>query len=425
MTEGYQHSRRRSRAITGSAPQAPPPELPAWRRLLLPPDPLQMDAGAEGELLVARVRTVLILLLLPIPFINMALDPGNRTAALIGLGAGLAALSLALGAQLLLRRDFYRPWVGLATSLLDVTCVSAGLGAFLVVDQAIATVNSRLLFEVYFIAIGATALRYDARVSLAAGAMAMLQYLVVVLLAYHQFDVANPLRDHRGYGAFDWATQVSRLLLLGVTALLAAGIVLRSQRLRQQSRSDRLTGLPNRSFFDDRVAAELSRARRYGTPVALLMIDVDHFKRFNDTHGHAAGDVALKAVATALQEATRQSDIVVRYGGEEFVALLPDLYPVAATERAEMLRHLIEEMPIGLPRRSEVARITISIGVAAYGYDGTQAEDLLDRADARLFQAKEGGRNRVVGPPPESEAFVLERRASGGHSSSQQSIAGQ
>ena len=160
-----------------------------------------------------------------------------------------------------------------------------------------------------------------------------------------------------------------------------------------------------------------------GTPVALLMIDVDHFKRFNDTHGHAAGDVALKAVATALQEATRQSDIVVRYGGEEFVALLPDLHPAAATERAEMLRQLIEGMPIGLPRRSEVARVSISVGVAAYGYDGTQAEDLLDRADARLFEAKAGGRNRVVGPPPESEAFVLERRATGDHGSSAQSVA--
>src|SRR5690606_22199257 len=104
MTEGYQHSRRRSRAISGAAPPPPPPELPVWRRLLLPPDPLQMDAGAEGELLVARVRTVLILLLLPIPFINMALDPGNRAASLIGLGAGVVALILALGAQLLLRR---------------------------------------------------------------------------------------------------------------------------------------------------------------------------------------------------------------------------------------------------------------------------------------------------------------------------------
>lgn len=100
----------------------------------------------------------------------------------------------------------------------------------------------------------------------------------------------------------------------------------------------------------------------------------------------------LKAVATpALQEATRQSDIVVRYGGEEFVALLPDLHPAAATERAEMLRRLGIEDADRAPRRSDVGRVSISVGVAAYGYDGTSVRRLAwDRADARLFQAKEG-----------------------------------
>jgi diguanylate cyclase (GGDEF)-like protein len=412
MSQAYHFSRRRSRAI--SEPQGAPAEraMVPWRRLLARPDPLQIDAGAEGELIVARVRTVLILLLLPIPAINLLLDP-YVTAGMVGLLTCLAALGLSLGAQLLLRRDFYRPWLGLATSLLDVSLVSAGLASFLVLHEPITTVNSRLLFEVYFVAIGATALRYDARISIAAGSAAILQYLALVLYAHGNYDLYNPALDPHGYGAFEWATQVSRMVLLGVASLLAAAIVLRSQRLRRQSWSDRLTGLPNRGYFDERVQAELSRARRYNEPVALAMIDVDHFKRFNDTWGHAAGDIALRLVARAILASIRQSDLVVRYGGEEFVALFPGMDSVASHERVEEIRRTVEALPVPIPRRSEVGGVTISIGLACYGYDGTQAEDLLDRADARLFQAKESGRNRVVAPPPEARTSEPRRRPSG------------
>ena len=177
--------------------------------------------------------------------------------------------------------------------------------------------------------------------------------------------------------------------------MLAVAIVRRSQRLRRQSRSDRLTGLPNRGFFDERVLAELSRARRYGEPVALAMIDVDHFKQFNDAWGHAAGDIALRAVARAIEASVRQSDLVVRYGGEEFVALLPGMDATDAMARVEGIRAAVAALPIGLPRRSDVVQITISVGLAVLGEDGTEAEDLLDRADARLFEAKQAGRDRI------------------------------
>ncbi|MEO8636970.1 MAG: GGDEF domain-containing protein [Gemmatimonadales bacterium] len=412
MSLGYEHSRRKSRAISGTDFLAAPPGQPIWRRLLTPPDPLHMDAGAEGEMIVARVRTILVLLLLPIPLINLLLDE-NRAPGLVGLAVNLVALGVALGVQQLLRRDFYRPWLGLATSLLDVTLVGLGLGAFLLLGQPITTVNSRLLFEVYFVAIGATALRFDTRISMAAGAMAFLQYLGLVLIASLMFDLKDPALALTPYGTFDWATQVSRLVLLGVMTLLAVAIVRRSQRLRRQSRSDRLTGLPNRSFFDERVLAELSRARRYSEPVALAMIDVDHFKQFNDAFGHAAGDIALRAVARAIEASVRQSDLVVRYGGEEFVVLLPGMDATDAMARVEGIRAAVAALPIGLPRRSEVARITISIGLAVLGADGTEAEDLLDRADARLFEAKQGGRDRVVGPPSQFRTSGSVPRISG------------
>jgi diguanylate cyclase (GGDEF)-like protein len=402
MATGYHHSRRGSRANVEAETFAPMRESTPWAQMLDRPDPLQIDAGAEGELIVARVRTVLILLLLPVPVVNLLLDP-YVIAGVVGMLTCLVALMLSLAAQALLRRDFYRPWLGLATSLLDVTLVSTGLAAFLFLGEPITTVNSRLLFEIYFIAIGATALRYDARTTLAAGFAAMVQYLGLVLAAHLSFDLLDPTLDRHGYGEFDWATQVSRLLLLAVATLLAAAIVLRSQWLRRQSWSDRLTGVPNRGYFDERVQAELARARRYGQPVALAMIDVDHFKRFNDTWGHAAGDVALRLVARAILAAIRLSDLVVRYGGEEFVVLFPGMEPAAAHDRVEEIRRTIESLPIPIPRRSEVGRITISGGLAAYGYDGTQAEDLLDRADARLFEAKDSGRNRVVAPPPDAQ----------------------
>jgi diguanylate cyclase (GGDEF)-like protein len=402
MSIAYHYSRRRSRSSGPPGIGQGGLEGSAWRRALATPDPIQMDAGAEGELIVARARTALVALLLPIPLINLVLD-SNLTAGIVGMAACLVALGFTLGVQALLRADFYRPWLGLVTSLLDVTIVSSALASFLFLGQPITTVNSRLVFEVYFIAIGATALRYDARISVAAGVAATLQYLTLVLIAHFTWDLADPALDKLGYGSFDWATQVSRLVLLGVATMLAAAIVLRSQRLRRQSRSDRLTGLPNRSFFDERVQAELSRARRYGEPVSLAMIDIDHFKRFNDTWGHAAGDVALRGVAAAILASVRQSDLLVRYGGEEFVVLLPGMGADAAMERVEDMRLTVQQLPLAIPRREDSARVTVSIGLAVYGIDGTQAEDLLDRADARLFEAKAAGRNRLVGPPPESQ----------------------
>jgi diguanylate cyclase (GGDEF)-like protein len=412
VTHPYLFHRRRSRAVgdAGLTPELPGRSI--WRRILAPPDPLQMDVGAEGELLVARVRTALILLLVPVPVINLLLDP-HLTAGTVGLGACVFALVCSAGIQALLQRDFYRVWLGLATSLLDVTLVSAALSVFLFLGEPLTTVNSRLLFEVYFIAIGATALRYDARITIGAGTAAIVQYLGLVLYAHSTWDLADPALDRHGYGTFDWATQVSRLVLLAVAAMLAAAIVLRSQWLRRQSRSDRLTGLPNRSYFDERVEAELSRARRYGDPVAFAMIDIDHFKRYNDTWGHAAGDVALRLVAGAILAGTRESDLVVRYGGEEFVALFPGMDSAAARERVEEIRRTVAELQIPIPRRPEAGRVTISAGIAAYGYDGTKAEDLLDRADTRLFEAKEGGRNTVVGPPPEAKLTEPRSRPSG------------
>lgn len=401
MSIAHRHSRRRSSAFA-TVPTLPTDggEPPLWRRVFAPPDPLHLDAGSNGELLVARIRLVLLALLLPIPLLNLAFLH-DKPGAMVGLVTLLVAIGIALGTWWALARDFYRPWIGLATSLFDVTAVSVALGVFLLLDSPLVTVNSRPTFECYFLAIGATSLRYDVRTCLAAGALAVAQYLGLVLLADGLWDLTALGQAAATYGTFDWATQLSRLVLLVVATLLSAAIVLRSQRLRHQSRSDRLTGLPNRSYFDERILGDLSHARRFGAPLALAMLDVDYFKRFNDTHGHAAGDLALRAVAHCILGAIRQTDLVVRYGGEEFVMLFPGMAARAAVERVEEIRRAVEMMPLPLPRSADMVHITISAGVAVYGMDGVEPEDLLDRADARLFEAKELGRDRVVGPPPD------------------------
>jgi diguanylate cyclase (GGDEF)-like protein len=361
-----------------------------------------VDAGAQGELVVARVRLLLILLLLPIPLSTLVLSH-NASEAAVGLATNLAALAFAGTIYLVLKRGFYRPWFGFATSLTDVTFVSGALGVFLLLGAPHTTVNSRPTFEVYFLAIGATSLRYDARISVAAGLAAIAEYASLVVFASTHWDLNNPIYAPYPYGLFDWSTQISRFILLFVAALLAGAIVLRTQSLRRLSRSDRLTGLANRSYFDERILAELSRARRYGHALALAMIDVDFFKRFNDSYGHAAGDIALQLVATTILESIRQSDVIVRYGGEEFVAVFPVMTGPAAFDRVEAIRKAIAELPIPLTHRSGsiVAHLTISAGISVYGPDGVTADALLDRADERLFAAKESGRNRVVGPPAE------------------------
>lgn len=167
------------------------------------------------------------------------------------------------------------------------------------------------------------------------------------------------------------------------------------QRLDQLARTDALTGLSNRRDFNDRAQAELARCRRSAKPLALLMMDVDHFKQVNDRHGHDVGDLALRQLADACRHALREIDLPARLGGEEFVALLTETALPEALEVAERLRRHIEalriETPHGLP-----LRLTVSIGVAELTAADGSHEDLMRRADQALYTAKRGGRNRVV-----------------------------
>lgn len=170
------------------------------------------------------------------------------------------------------------------------------------------------------------------------------------------------------------------------------------EQLRELALRDGLTGLWNRRALMDRLPAELAGAVRDGQPLALLIVDADHFKRINDTHGHPAGDVVLKEIAHRLQRATRASDTVGRYGGEEFIVLLPglDVHHAADRQRIETLHRAVSDEPVVLSDGTPLT-VTCSIGVAAAsGEPADHAESLIARADAALYRAKAQGRHRVV-----------------------------
>ncbi len=168
------------------------------------------------------------------------------------------------------------------------------------------------------------------------------------------------------------------------------------QRLRlahHQALHDPLTGLPNRQAVDERLAQEFARWRRFGEPFSLLLWDVDHFKRINDRFGHPAGDKALKVVAQVLCQGIREVDFVGRYGGEEFLMLLPETGRDGALKLAEKLRQAVKEC--GFNSRGKPVPITISCGLTQVR-EGDTPESLVERADQALYEAKEGGRDRCV-----------------------------
>ncbi len=166
-----------------------------------------------------------------------------------------------------------------------------------------------------------------------------------------------------------------------------------AQELEQLARIDGLTGLANRRHFDDTLATEVARSRRYGRPLSLAMIDLDHFKPINDAYGHLLGDDVLRAVAAAIRSEARDADTTARFGGEELAVLLPECGPAAAREVAERIRRRIAELSV--PGPDGPVRVTVSAGVATSRPDDDPAT-LAARADAALYAAKRAGRDRVV-----------------------------
>lgn len=192
------------------------------------------------------------------------------------------------------------------------------------------------------------------------------------------------------------ARNLLRLLSFRVRA--ANALLRRRQKLgefyRQLSLNDPLTGLYNRAWLNEMLPKLVARAAQDGSPLSLVMIDLDHFKRFNDTHGHIAGDAALAAAANAIRAALRPSDFAVRYGGEELMAVLPDTSPALAAMVAERLCARLRRAVVFPDMRLPLPHLTGSFGVASLA-PGDDERALVTNADAALYRAKQAGRDRV------------------------------
>jgi diguanylate cyclase (GGDEF)-like protein len=177
-------------------------------------------------------------------------------------------------------------------------------------------------------------------------------------------------------------------------ALALANLRLR-ETLRTQSIRDPLTGLFNRRYMEESLDREFRRAERRGNGVGVLMLDLDHFNRFNNTFGHQAGDDLLQAFGEMISQHVRAEDIACRYGGEEFVLILPEATREVVEQRAEVLRTEVRELRVQ-SRGQSLGAVTVSIGVAVYPDHGRTVEDVIRAADLALYEAKNLGRDRVV-----------------------------
>jgi diguanylate cyclase (GGDEF)-like protein len=171
----------------------------------------------------------------------------------------------------------------------------------------------------------------------------------------------------------------------------------RSEKLSREAVIDGLTGIYNRKYFDQKLAIELSRAQRQKNPLSLVMLDVDYFKRYNDTYGHPAGDRVLQALVGAVQsQLNRLSDVFARYGGEEFIIILPSSDQAGATRIAEKVRQAVLALQIEHARSPVDKHISVSLGAATCpGGEVCSETRLLDTVDKALYAAKHGGRNKV------------------------------
>lgn len=208
--------------------------------------------------------------------------------------------------------------------------------------------------------------------------------------------------------AYDYLL-VGSITAFFVSIIIAATLVLLIKELREKERTlnelnrrffdlsirDDLTDVYNRRYFYEKLEEEIKRSERYRTVLSLIMLDIDYFKHFNDTHGHQAGDSVLRDVALLLRNNVREQDLVARYGGEEFAIILPETGKQVAGKLAERIRGCLSAQAFHFKETLQSGKLTISLGVATFPEDAKSLNDLVETADRALYKAKEKGRNRV------------------------------
>ena len=189
------------------------------------------------------------------------------------------------------------------------------------------------------------------------------------------------------------------VLLVTTISLQTSVDIRRITILERENITDPLTGIYNRRYLDRRLGDEVRRTRRYGFPLSVLLLDIDHFKLLNDEYGHRFGDVVLSAVGETIAQSARASDVVARYGGEEILVIAIHTSVPDAVQLAERLRNKVETIDVGSlndDHPGDFRTVTVSIGVAGMSEETSTEESLIENADKALYQAKQEGRNRVV-----------------------------
>jgi len=366
-----------------------------WRDLWRAPDLSLRQAGADAERMLAQRRVWVIAMLLPIVGAMWAQYSFDTTVR-----AMLAIATLALGESMVVRRLVERgvgpDWIGFASSVGDVVLVTACLVALALSGRPDLALRSTTVFPLYYLVIVSTALRYDARITVVATSASLLCYGGFLL---HMARVTDVVATQGAEApALDWSFQFGKLVMIGAFGMVAVSLIERSRRMSLLSTRDALTGLLNRRFLGERLVEETERARRGEGSCALALVDVDYFKRTNDTHGHTVGDTVLREIGEALSGSFRATDVVARFGGDEFALLLPQARPEELFERFEAARLRVA----ALSQPGEGARpprpVSLSIGYAVAPADGATPEGILEVADRRLYAAKAAGRNCVLGP---------------------------
>jgi diguanylate cyclase (GGDEF)-like protein len=333
------------------------------------------------ERLVNLVRLGLVASLLLVVILmrpsGQLLPETSGEGALLGLFIGLFLLQLFLA---------YMPWdphYRRPLALLDVVLVTGALLWFVLTGRPLVATNSQVLYLGYPLALLLAGLRGDRTIARDVAVAVPLAYGLVLVLAVAIGNVLFLPADPT-YGAFRWDVQSFRVLVLvacGVAVVVGSRLL---ELEHSASRIDPLTGVFNRRFLDEYLTMMVARSRRSRQPLSLLMVDLDGFKQFNDQQGHAAGDGVLREVALSLAGALREDNVVARYGGDEFVVVLPNT-------PGEFARHVAAEL-----RGLFTGNISISVGVACLGPRGGSKQELLEKADEALYRAKRTGTGVAV-----------------------------
>jgi diguanylate cyclase (GGDEF)-like protein len=306
---------------------------------------------------------------------------GPEATVIEGVLGLLLVYGLALQFHLGWRRWYAR--LPLLVVLVDLIAITGLLLGCILVHRSIVATNSEIPLLYYLFILISTGLRGDRQLSRLVAWALPLSYVFTVFLAVAWREVQLATIPDPMYGSFHWGVQVARVIALFVFVGMATydtGLVASDW---EAARTDPLTGVYNRRFLEEFLSREIVRSRRGHQPLSILLLDLDEFKAFNDVHGHLAGDQTLATVGAGLRSAVRATDVVARYGGDEFVVVLPN----TPGERA---RRIARDLGQAVPKP-----LTFSAGIGCLGEDILTVADLLAVADAALLRAKRGAGSKL------------------------------